>query len=85
MEFQADLILQRHELQRERQQLTNQLVEATRNNESELKQLFGDRIKKLDEEILRLDKMLAAAQGVFFNSYFVIHYSCFCSSIFYFS
>ena len=98
MEDQADLIQQRHELQKERQQLkterqllTNQLIDATRKNESELKKLFHERILKIDEEIkvsneeiIRLDNMLAAAQGVFFNIYFVIHYSCCCSPIFYF-
>ena len=65
MQDHADLRQQRLELQKERKQLTIQLIEATRNNESELKQLLHERIQKIDEEILRLDNMLAADEGVF--------------------
>ena len=87
MEHQADLTQQRLlELQRERQQLNMLLFEAIdKKNETKVNAL-RDTILTMNEEIRRLDNILAAAvQGVFVDIYFVFHYSCSCSPVFYFA
>ena len=75
MEDQANLTQQRLlELQQRRFKLEDQLVEAIDKQNDTKATVIQKRIDKIDEEILRLDNMLAAAQGMFFNIYFVFHY-----------
>ena len=86
MEDQADLTQQRLlEMQRERQHLReerqqlNILLFETIDKQNEKKEnALRDTILTMNEEIRRLDNILAAAvQGVFFNIYFVFHYFMF--------